>query len=813
FEIDNVWDKRVRLSWTPSGVDPVDGWYVVYGPVGFSPAGGNGDTLFVNTPKATVTGLTPYTDYDVYVQTLCSVDTTSELVGPITFRTYRSNDVGISAVLSPQGGCDLGFEQVEVRISNYGANPQSLLPLNYNINGNPSGVMQPADGFYTGVLGKDSSDAFQFDLGLNLSLPGEYLITVFTQLKGDEDTANDTLNFYLAHQLPAPYAQGFEVWDGGWRVDSSSVNASWAYGKPQKTVIDDAANGETAWVTSLDAAYNDNELSYLVSPCFNFSDLTEDPVIELSIFRDLETDFDGAFLDLSTDDGQSWQRVGTIGEGLNWYTEDNLPLGLGHVWSSNSKGWIPARHTLNGAAGNETVRLRFGIGADGFVTREGFGIDDIRIRVPQTNDLAGISATSSGDALQCGVDNDQVVFSLSNFGSDVQDTFAVAYSINGGTPVIESVLGKQLLPDEVFTYTFDSTFNSANGFFEITCWTILNGEQATNNDSVVYVVDHRPLAIPVLEDFNSGILPNNWSQLNADLSNTHNNTSFVLAAPLISLIDTFEAITNRYGPLGSGYKLRFDYRITDFFSDGTVASVLENGDAFDVSISNDCGAQFTNAYTINAGNHTPGTGLKTVVVNLDAYADDFIIVRFSSIGSPASSRWFDLDNVGIQACAPNLQLSADVQLATQGQADGSATVNSNAGYPPYTYLWSNNQTTQTAVNLAEGSYAVTVTDLLGCNDVLTVSVGVVGTTELDGLTAFSLWPNPTDGLLQLNASFMDARTWQAGVTDLLGRTVAESNGAGSTVTVQFDLQGVPSGVYLLRLTADGQTMLRKVVKN
>ena len=48
--------------------------------------------------------------------------------------------------------------------------------------------------------------------------------------------------------------------------------------------------------------------------------------------------------------------------------------------------------------------------------------------------------------------------------------------------------------------------------------------------------------------------------------------------------------------------------------------------------------------------------------------------------------------------------------------DGDATVVPNDGQAPYTYLWdanANNQTTQTATNLASGSYCVQVTDFLG----------------------------------------------------------------------------------------------------
>ena len=57
-----------------------------------------------------------------------------------------------------------------------------------------------------------------------------------------------------------------------------------------------------------------------------------------------------------------------------------------------------------------------------------------------------------------------------------------------------------------------------------------------------------------------------------------------------------------------------------------------------------------------------------------------------------------------------------------GSCNGTATANVIGGTPPYTYNWSNGQTTDPATNLCAGSYIVTVTDANGCTSNNSVTI-------------------------------------------------------------------------------------------
>ncbi|MFN8166264.1 MAG: SprB repeat-containing protein [Bacteroidia bacterium] len=105
------------------------------------------------------------------------------------------------------------------------------------------------------------------------------------------------------------------------------------------------------------------------------------------------------------------------------------------------------------------------------------------------------------------------------------------------------------------------------------------------------------------------------------------------------------------------------------------------------------------------------------------YAGSYNVVVTDANGCQTNS-------VAVISEPTSLSLLSNVTPATCGSSNGSAHVQVSGGTPPYSYSWSNGQTTSTATGLAAGSYDVTVTDSHNCT--LQVSVGV---SNLNGPSA------------------------------------------------------------------------------
>jgi len=795
--IDDIRAFYADISWTPA--DPNGQTLIEYGLAGFSP--GTGQQRTSSGSSLRLQPLLQYTDYEFYLRAACSGGDTSLYRGPFAFKTRRAYDVGVVDAFVEAVDCDLyGVEEIALVMQNFGGLPQTFIPYNFTVNGVPGGVSQPQDGFFTGVMGVDSTFETVFETTYNFSTPGEYTIQVFTQLSQDTNYVNDTLTFSITTAPfidELPYFEGFEVYNGGWTVGPQSQNPSWKHGKPAGALISAAASGNNAWVTNLAGNYNSGELSYLVSPCMDFSGLNQDPRISFSLRVQTEACCDELWLESSTDGGETWTKVGASGSGLNWYNDN-----VNQWWDGNGgfTGWVTAVNVLQGTAGADQVRLRFVFSSDFSVAAEGIGIDNILISPQVAVDLASVTASNAAGN-SCGIPNDAVTVNLINLGTDTLTTFSVAYQVNGGAIVNETV-NATVNPGQSYPYTFVTPFNSsAPGAYQVAVWSNLANDGVLFNDTITFVFNSA-LAFPNFQDFESGGLPPNWT-FDTDLfvTNGHNNTSFVLYDNLYSADQTMNFASPAFGPVQAGDVLYFEYRYS-LWSAGTAPHTLSGNDKLVVSISTDCGQNYTDLYTIDANNHTPTVDMTSVSIPLDSYLGQAVKVRF--VGTWGSGDyWLDIDNIFLQRCS-GLQLSADITDATgQAAGDGAVTVVHGRPTGPFTYQWSNGATTRTVTSLNPGIYTVTVTDRFGCQDVLTAVVDVmVNASSIDlPLGDILLAPNPSVGGSWLNIELRESSDIQIRVFNALGQQLWQSAVMPnvSRLRQEIALPAAAQGLYFVRI--------------
>jgi subtilisin family serine protease len=285
-----------------------------------------------------------------------------------------SKDVVIKRLISPVGGCVVPGEtqKVKLKLFNTSEIEAQNIQIGYSLSGHGN-VLE----IIPSLAALDSID-FEFISPLPTGLVGNQKFKFW--IKGQSDTypANDTTRniqvFFSPQVLAYPYYENFENGAGFWH--SYGEKNQWEWGVPSKNleVIDTAANGLRIWATNLAGKYAGNSLSYLESPCFDFSESTG--LFQFSFNGNFQTenDYDFVWLEVS-ENGNTWEKVGQKGTGTNWYNHDS------QQWCGNSGGWGVHSMALDVSQlqNKSQVRFRFGFSSDVSVHFEGAGIDDIHL--------------------------------------------------------------------------------------------------------------------------------------------------------------------------------------------------------------------------------------------------------------------------------------------------------------------------------------------------------------------------------------------------------------------------------------------------
>jgi hypothetical protein len=245
-------------------------------------------------------------------------------------------------------------------------------------------------------------------------------LTLTTDLECQASVTKSVFILPYVTDLTNGYFQNFEAYAStGWIHEglaadfqnNSLIHDSWQILDLTSTSIGQNTNGQYAFVTSAvnqslpsSRIYGTNERSVLYPPCVDLTTLPR-PALSFDYWRDMD-DKDGVYLEVSTDNGASWQRLGN-GLDPNWYTNASIS-GLSaqpdRVYSSAAQPksigqpidqfgftgspteplladqWKSAKFSLDGYATQSKLRLRFVFGSNGDISdKMGFVMDNFKL--------------------------------------------------------------------------------------------------------------------------------------------------------------------------------------------------------------------------------------------------------------------------------------------------------------------------------------------------------------------------------------------------------------------------------------------------
>ncbi|MEO0338274.1 MAG: hypothetical protein AAF242_03580, partial [Bacteroidota bacterium] len=646
-EVANLLAISADINWIAP--DTMGSYLVEFGLGGINP--GEGDSTVYQGSTTGSLNLSEKTAYTFYISSICANGDTSEAIGPFNFETCYANDVGAFAIVGPETDCDLlAGDSVKTILINYGANPQSLIPFAYSVNQEPVNIDMPRDGIYTGVLGKDSLGFPVFDATYDFSAPGEYYIEVWTEYEEDSDLSNDTISttiYSLATITELPYREDFEGAFASWTVGEDSENASWALGAPTGGVINRAASGSNAWATNLNGSSNTGELSYLLSPCMDFTNVFTNPIIAFQLWESTEADVDQFWLESSIDGGETWNRVEEISYNGDFFSFSG---------DNSSTDWVRQFGLLEDLAGEADVRLRFAYFSDFATQQEGIGIDDIIIFEQSDVDLMLNTIATSGDLACLADDQEAIDLVVTNLGTAPITGFNLFYSIDGGPTMSTTIEDVNIDTASSATLSLDLPVDGL-GTSSILAWVSLPNDENTLNDTTRLSFTATYTA-PFSQNFESGSFPRDWIATNSFpiITNGHGNTSYVVSQNLRLQSPILTLTTPSIGLVNAGDTLTFDYRYVEF-SDNS-AKNLNQGDRLQVFVAEGCSNQFELFTTIDQSTHTTSTDYTQVAIPLDTFAGQIIKVRLVATWG-GGNYWIDLDNFQIPRCDLDLLLQTD----------------------------------------------------------------------------------------------------------------------------------------------------------
>lgn len=167
--------------------------------------------------------------------------------------------------------------------------------------------------------------------------------------------------------LPIPYIDTFENGNVGWTVITTGVPSTrWELGTPTFGTTNSTHSGNFCWDVNLNAPYEDNANTTLVSPLISCK-------YQSSIFVSFWVNYKTELFDVA---------------GLYYSVNGEAPVFITE-YNYKSHGWVHHAYAINVGLLDSTLQFSFNFSSDGTAAYDGISIDDFSVVVGTSlNDLS-----------------------------------------------------------------------------------------------------------------------------------------------------------------------------------------------------------------------------------------------------------------------------------------------------------------------------------------------------------------------------------------------------------------------------------------
>jgi len=144
-------------------------------------------------------------------------------------------------------------------------------------------------------------------------------------------------------------------------------------------------------------------------------------------------------------------------------------------------------------------------------------------------------------------------------------------------------------------------------------------------------------------------------------------------------------------------------------------------------------------------------------------------------------------------------------------SDGSIDITAT-GDAPFTFAWSNGETTEDISNLLTGGYSVIITGASGCTDSLYFFVNYpVGVNGADVNWYVNLYPNPANDEFTLDYNFKTNNEVKLTIYNVIGELVHDEDIKQTQGKITLNSEFMEAGIYFIQLTSEDRKENLKLI--